>query len=93
MAPFLQKAGYDETTIDKIPGGSEALIPPLRERSETLLDLVEGATPYLVESMTMDEAAASKHLTPAIAPSLQEFADLIEAESDFSKESLERCSA
>jgi glutamyl-tRNA synthetase len=51
---------------------------------------VEGAAPYLVESMTMDEAAATKHLTATIAPTLQEFADLVEAESEFSKETLEQ---
>ena len=38
----------------------------------------------------MDEAASTKHLKAGIAPSLQEFADLVEAESDFSKETLER---
>ena len=90
LTPFLQAAGYDDTAIARIPGGVEALIPPLRERSETLLDFVEGAVPYLVESMEMDEAAATKHLKAGIAPSLQEFADLIEAESDFSKETVER---
>jgi len=89
LTPFLQKAGYDEAAVARIPGGVEALIPPLRERSETLLDFVEGAAPYLVESMTMEEAAAAKYLIPAMAPILQEFADLVEAESDFSKETLE----
>ena len=89
LTPFLQNAGYDASAMARIPGGVEALIPPLRERSETLLDFVEGAAPYLVESMPMDEAAATKHLTQAIAPSLQEFADLVEAEPDFSKETLE----
>jgi glutamyl-tRNA synthetase len=88
LTPFLQKAGYDEAAIARIPGGVEALSPPLRERSETLLDVVDGAIPYLVESMTMDEAAATKHLIPSIAPILREFADLIEAESEFSKERL-----
>jgi glutamyl-tRNA synthetase len=89
LRPLLQKAGYDEMAMARIPGGVEALIPPLRERSETLLDFVEGAEPYLVESMTMDEAAATKHLTATIAPTLQEFADLVEAELEFSKETLE----
>jgi glutamyl-tRNA synthetase len=89
LTPFLTKAGYDATAMARIPGGVEALIPPLRERSETLLDFIEGAAPFLVESMPMDEAAVTKHLTPAIAPSLQELADLIESESDFSKETLE----
>jgi len=89
LKPFLTNAGYDEAAMARIPGGIEALIPPLRERSETLLDFVDGAAPFLAESMPMDEAAATKHLTPAIAPSLKEFADLIETEADFSKETLE----
>lgn len=89
LVPFLHQAGYDEATIARIPGGAEALIPPLRERSETLLEFVEGAVPYLAEPMTMDDAAARKHITPTIAPSLKEFADLVEAASDFSKETLE----
>lgn len=90
LMPFLQSAGYDDAVLARIPGGAEALIPPLRERSETLLDIVHGAIPYLTEPMPMDEEAAQKHLTPAIAPSLQEFADQVEAEADFSKETLER---
>jgi len=82
LRPFLHNAGYDESALARIPGEVEALIPPLREGSETLLDFVEGAKPYLVESITMDETAATKHLTAAIGPSLQEFAELVEAESD-----------
>ncbi|MGD9851845.1 MAG: glutamate--tRNA ligase [Nitrospirales bacterium] len=89
LVPFLHQAGFGDAAIAKIPGGAEALIPPLRERSETLLEFVEGAVPYLAEPMAMDEGAAGKHLTPAIAPSLKEFADLVEVEPDFSKESLE----
>ena len=89
LTPFLQNAGYDAVAVDRIPGGVQALIPPLRERSETLLDFVAGAEPYLVESIVMDETAATKHLKAAIAPILKEFADLVEAESQFSKETLE----
>jgi glutamyl-tRNA synthetase len=90
LMPFLQSAGYDDTALAMVPGGAEALIPPLRERSETLLDIVQGAVPYLAEPMIMDEEAAARHLAPSIAPSLQEFADQVEAEGDFSKETLER---
>ena len=90
LMPFLQCAGYDHGALARIPGGAEALIPPLRERSETLLDIVQGAVPYLAEPMTMDEEAANKHLTPEIATSLQQFADQVEAESDFCKQTLER---
>ncbi len=89
LMPFLQSAGYDDAVLARIPGGAEALIPPLRERSETLLDIVQGAIPYLSEPMAMDEEAAKKHLTLSIASSLQAFADQVEPEADFSKETLE----
>ena len=90
LTPFLEKAGYDKAAISRIPGGVEALIPPLRERSETLVDFVDGAVPYLEEFVALDEAAAAKHLTVAIVPILQEFADLVESKPDFSKETLEQ---
>jgi glutamyl-tRNA synthetase len=89
LLPFLQSAGYGQAALSKIPGGAEALIPPLRERSETLLDLVQGAVPYLTEPMTMEAAAANKHLTQTIAPILKEFADQVEVVEDFTKETLE----
>jgi len=89
LVPFLHQAGYDDEAMARIPGGPQALVPPLRERSQTLLDMVEGAVPYLAEPMVMDEGAANKHLTTAIAPILKEFADLVEAEPDYSKDRLE----
>ncbi|MFZ1747388.1 MAG: hypothetical protein WAU17_15835 [Nitrospirales bacterium] len=90
LLPFLQSVGYDHAALSRIPGGAEALIPPLRERSETLLDIVQGAVPYLAEPMTMEEEAANKHLTQTVAPILKEFADQVEVAVDFSKETLER---
>lgn len=89
LLPYLNSAGYDHAALSRIPGGAEALIPPLRERSETLLDIVQGAVPYLAEPMTMEEEAANKHLTETIAPILKEFADLVEVVEDFAKETLE----
>lgn len=90
MIPHLQKEGYDEKAFSRIPGGVEALVPPLRERSETLLDMVKGAAPYLAETITLEESAAKKFLTPVIAPSLMKFADRIEAVPSFTKDALEK---
>ena len=89
LIPHLQKEGYDEAASARIPGGVEALVPPLRERSETLLDMVGGATPYLSETVSIEEKAAKKFLTPAIAPSLRKFADRVEAANEFTKEVME----
>ncbi len=90
LEPFLRQAGYEDAAFTRIPGGVTALVLPLRERSETLLDMVEGAVPYLVEPMAMDEAAAKKFLTQAVAPILNEFADQLEREGEFAKDSQER---
>ncbi len=89
IIPHLRKEGYDEEACSRVPGGVEALVPPLRERSETLLDMVKGAAPYLAETITIEESAAKKFLTPGIAPSLQKYADRITQSSSFSKETLE----
>ena len=89
LLPFLESAGYDHAALSRIPGGAEALIPPLRERSETLVDIVQGAIPYLAEPMTMEEEAANKYLTQTVAPILKEFADQVEVAEEFSKETLE----
>ena len=89
LLPHLRKERYDETAFSRIPGGVEALVPPLRERSETLLDMVGGAAPYLIEMVSIDEKAAKKFLTLAIAPSLRKFADRVEAANEFTKEVLE----
>ena len=89
LIPHLRKEGYDETAFSRIPGGVEALVPPLRERSETLLDMGGGAAPYLMEAISIDEKAAKKFLTPAIAPNLRKFADRVAAANKFTKEVFE----
>ncbi|GJL54530.1 MAG: glutamate--tRNA ligase [Nitrospirales bacterium] len=89
LLPYLEKEGYDEKARARIPGGVEALVSSLRERSETLLDMVTGAAPYLAETITIEENAAKKFLTPVIAPSLRKFADRLEAEVSFARDVVE----
>jgi len=89
LMPFLEKQGYDPTGPSCPNGGVEALIPPLRERARTLVEMVDWALPYVTDSVSMDEAAAKKFLTPEIAPSLQKFADRVKGVEPFSQETLE----
>ena len=89
LTPHLQNKGYDESAYSRIPGGIEALVPPLRERSQTLVEMADRAVPYLEENITIEEAAAKKFLTPAIAPSLKKFSERLACSSEFTKESLE----
>ena len=89
LVPHLQNKGYDETAFSRIPGSVEALVPPLRERSQTLVEMADRAIPYLEEHITIDESAAKKFLTPAIAPTIRKFSERVEKTSDFSIETLE----
>jgi glutamyl-tRNA synthetase len=89
LMPHLQNKGYDETAFSRIPGGVEALVPPLRERSQTLVEMADRAVPYLEESIAIDEGAAKKFLTPAIAPTIRKFSERVETATEFTKDVLE----
>lgn len=65
------------------------MVPHLRERAKTLVEMAEWTMPYVTEPVAMDEAAAVKFLTPAVAPSLTKFADRLKTVTPFSKETIE----
>lgn len=89
LRPFLEQQGYDPQGPVQPQGGLEAVVPHLRERAKTLVDMVDWTMPYITEPVAMDEAAATKFLTPAIAPSLTKFAERLKAVDSFSKETIE----
>ncbi len=89
LLPFLEKQGYDRDGLVQPQGGIEAVVPHLRERAKTLVEMVDWTLPYIMEPVAMDEAAAEKFLTPAIAPSLNKFAERVKTVDPFSKETLD----
>ena len=89
LLPFLEKQGYNRGGLVQPQGGLEAVIPHLRERAKTLVEMADWTMPYIVEPVAMDEAAAGKFLTPAIAPSLRKFVERATTIESFSKEALE----
>ena len=89
LLPFLEKQGYDRDGLVQPQGGIEAVVPHLRERAKTLVEMVDWTLPYIMEPVAMDEAAAEKFLTPAIAPSLNKFAERVKTVDLFSKETLD----
>ena len=89
LLPFLEKQGYDRDGLVQPRGGVEAVVPHLRERAKTLVEMADWTMPYVLDPVEMDEAAAGKFLTPAIAPSLDKFAERVKTVDPFSKESLE----
>ncbi len=88
LRPLLAQQGYDCNGPVQPRGGLEAVIPHLCTRAKTLIEMVEWTIPYLTEPVAMDEAAAAKFLTPAMAPSLKKFAECVKTVEPFSKETI-----
>ncbi len=86
LVPFLEDKGFNP---QQPVGGVEALIPSIRERAHTLVEMVEWSEPYVREPIVMDEKAAQKFLKPDIAPSLEKFKDRIRDLGEFKKETIE----
>jgi glutamyl-tRNA synthetase len=86
LVPFLEEKGYNP---QQPVGGVEALIPSIRERAHTLVEMVEWSEPYVKDPVVMDEKAAQKFLKPDIAPSLEKFKDRIRALDEFKKDTIE----
>jgi glutamyl-tRNA synthetase len=60
LLPYLQAQGVPEATVDaKLELGVRAFA----ERSTTLVEMAEKLRPYYVKGVTIDGAAAAKHLT------------------------------
>ncbi|HSE59849.1 MAG TPA: glutamate--tRNA ligase [Nitrospiraceae bacterium] len=89
LQPFLERAGVGAEAAGKSGEWMERLVLAFRERSQTLEEMAQAAIPYLRSDIQMDEAAAKKFLTPAIAPLLERLADRFAAVPDFDKEGLE----
>ena len=79
VRPFIEKRGWS------VPGDAAWLgrmIATLRERAKTLVELVDFASFYLNETITIDPKAAAKFLKPEIAEPLQALAEPLQALAD-----------
>jgi len=76
VAPFLERAGLP------VPADRAWLVrvvETLRERAKTLVELADFCRFYLVDAIEPDPKAAAKHLTPGIAPVLDDLVDRLAA--------------
>ncbi|MFQ5961716.1 MAG: glutamate--tRNA ligase [Candidatus Methylomirabilales bacterium] len=90
LQPFLDQAGLGDAARSAPEGWLERLVMALQERARTLQEMAAVATPYLMDNIPLEEAAAKKFLTPAIAPTLAKLADRLSVLSEFSKDALEK---
>lgn len=101
LTTFLEREPYKtrpEDWKEKPEDWKEKLVLALQERAPTLVEMAKQAVPYTGALaltgeppvvFTMDEKAATKFLTPAIAPVLEKLIDRIQALPEFSKAPLE----
>jgi glutamyl-tRNA synthetase len=99
--PHLKQAGLEDTVEYKTEATASALqyqeptdwlvnlVVMVRERTKTLLEMVYWVRPYFGQTVTCDEEAAKKFLTPAIAPILGKVLTRFEAFPTFSKQQWE----
>jgi glutamyl-tRNA synthetase len=89
LLPFLEQAGLKEAAKAVSSDWLAKLVVMVRERTKTLVEMVTWVTPYFGQDVAMDEEAAKKFLTPAMAPALVKLVARFEAEPAFHKEQWE----
>jgi glutamyl-tRNA synthetase len=87
ILPYIVARGYP-VPRDKL--WLERMIATLRERSKTLVELVDSAGFYLTDDITIDENAAHKFLTAEIRVPLGKLVDKLVGLDDFTEASIEQ---
>jgi glutamyl-tRNA synthetase len=87
IVPYIVARGYP---VPRDKSWLERVIETLRERSKTLVELVDGAGFYLTDDISIDEAAAQKFLTAEIRVPLGKLVDKLAGLDDFTVASIEQ---
>jgi glutamyl-tRNA synthetase len=85
----LEAAGLKDEVQAISASCLEQLVVLVKERAKTLVEMVDWLKPYLGQTVTFDEEAAKKLLTPAIAPILGKLLARFEVFPAFSKQQWE----
>lgn len=84
LLPFLQAKGV------QVPDErAERAVLAFRERAKTLEEMATSALPYFQSGVTLDEKAATKHLTAESKPLLQQVRDAVAALPEWTVEQLD----
>jgi len=90
LEPYLREAGHWR---DEFAGRRRewflSLVELFKPRLTHLTKFADDAAPFLNDSVTVDEAAARKHLKPELAGPLEELKDALGALEPFTKDSTE----
>ena len=85
LAPLLKQAGLGDEVGNVTTEWLAQLVVLVKERTKTLVDMVEWVKPYFGQTVVYDEDAARKFLTQAMAPVLEKLLARFEAFPDYSK--------
>lgn len=87
VKPFIAKRGWKVRSDD---AWLQKMVATLRERAKTLVELIDFASFYLNDEITIDMKAAAKFLKPEIAEPLKQLtAELESLDGDFSEQSVQ----
>jgi glutamyl-tRNA synthetase len=85
LVPLLEQAGLRDEVGKVTAEWLAQLVVLVKERTKTLVEMVEWVKPYFGQAVMYEEEAARKFLTPAMAPVLQKLLDRFTAFPGFSK--------
>lgn len=85
LVPLLNAAGLQDQVGAVSNEWLAQVVVLVKERTKTLVDMVEWVKPYFGQEATYEVEAAKKFLTPTMAPLLQKLLARFEAFPDFSK--------
>jgi len=87
VIPYIVAKGYP---VPQDKSWLEKMVKTLRERSKTLAELVDSATFYLTDDISIDEKAAKKFLTPQVRGPIAKLIERLTALDDFAEANIEQ---
>ena len=90
IIPYIQAKGWP---VPEDKAWLEKMISTLRERSKTLVELVDSARFFLTDDILIDEKAAEKFLTPQVALPLTRLMEALSRLEDFRETDVEKAFA
>ncbi len=90
LIPLLEAAGLSEEVKAVSTAWLAQLVILVKERTKTLVEMVEWVRPYFGPAVAIDADAAKKFLTPAVAPVLAKLVTRFECLPTFSKQEWEQ---
>jgi glutamyl-tRNA synthetase len=87
VIPYIVAKGYP---VPQDKSWLEKMVKTLRDRSKTLVELVDSATFYLTDDIPIDEKAAKKFLTPQVREPIAKLIERLTALDDFAEANIEQ---